>query len=173
MQTCYLGLGSNLGDSRQIFRSFLNDFSQEEHIDLINVSSCYLSKPMADKNQPDYLNAVICINTDLSPHELLDLLHKYESLYGRVRTGVHWDARTIDLDILLYGQLQLNETDLVIPHYGISEREFVLYPLSEIAPQLNIPGLGAISALLSCCDKRGMIKLNDNDCDIKTAKIER
>jgi 2-amino-4-hydroxy-6-hydroxymethyldihydropteridine diphosphokinase len=101
-------------------------------------------------DQPDYVNAVARINTTLAPSELLAELQAIETAHGRVREE-RWGARTLDLDLLLYGSITIDRPDLTVPHPGISERAFVLFPLFEVVPDLEIPGLGAISDLVSNC----------------------
>lgn len=160
---CYVGLGSNLADPiRQIGQA-------REAIRLLSgvmeqaFSSLYRSKPMGPQNQPDYVNAVMAITTSLSPLELLRALQAIEMKQGRVRSGERWGARTLDLDILLYGEEQLNTADLIVPHCGIAERAFVLYPLHEIAPGLTIPGLGPLAGLLQHCPDEGLQRIRDQE----------
>lgn len=106
---------------------------------------------MGPQDQPDYVNAVMSIRTSLSPDSLLKQLQAVEASHGRIRQGIRWVARTLDLDILLYGQEIIETPDLIIPHAGIAERAFVLVPLAEIAPQITIPGKGSITDLLKHC----------------------
>lgn len=159
MTRCFVGIGSNLGDSQAIFQQVFKDLSDNESIELRQVSSNYRSKPLQDANQPDYLNAVICLDTNLSPLELLDVLQALETKYGRVRNAVRWDSRTLDLDILLFGDQEISSKRLTVPHKEIPNRDFVLIPLYEIAPELSIPGKGALKTLLVQCENRGMKKL--------------
>lgn len=123
-------------------------------------SRLYASSPMGPKDQPDYINAVLSLETLLSPLQLLRELQSIETQHGRVRTGERWGARTLDLDILLIDQEIIETTDLVIPHIGIAERPFVLYPLAEIAPNIFIPGLGPIADLLKHCPKDGLTQIS-------------
>jgi 2-amino-4-hydroxy-6-hydroxymethyldihydropteridine diphosphokinase len=104
---------------------------------------------MGPQDQPDYVNAVMAVETDLTPLELLRALQAIENQHGRVRIGARWGARTLDLDLLLYGDQLINHPDLTVPHSGITERAFVLYPLHEIAPQLIIPNKGKLVDLLA------------------------
>jgi 2-amino-4-hydroxy-6-hydroxymethyldihydropteridine diphosphokinase len=119
-------------------------------------SSLYRSAPMGPANQPDYVNAVMAVETALAPLALLDALQALETAFGRVRHGERWGPRTLDLDILLYGSEILATDRLTVPHPGLAEREFVLYPLQEIAPDLNIPGLGPLADLVRRCPRRGL-----------------
>jgi 2-amino-4-hydroxy-6-hydroxymethyldihydropteridine diphosphokinase len=106
--------------------------------------------------QPDYLNAVAAVDTRLTPAELLRELHLIEELHGRVRGAERWVPRTLDLDLLLYGDAQVEGEVLTVPHPGLPERNFVLYPLHEIAPQLHIPGAGSLQALVERCSSLGL-----------------
>ena len=123
------------------------------------VSSLYQSPPMGPPDQPDYVNAVLSLETALTPHQLLDLLQSIEQLHGRERKR-HWGERTLDLDILLYGEQTLNDARLKIPHPGMLERAFVLYPLAEIAPNIEIPGAGKLQDVLSSCPQGELEKID-------------
>lgn len=106
---------------------------------------------MGPADQPDYINAVAELSTELSPHALLDALQAIEQQHGRTRQGQRWGPRTLDLDILLYSDQQINDVRLQVPHPGIAMRSFVLYPLAEILPGCDIPGMGSLQALLKNC----------------------
>lgn len=158
--TAYIGLGGNLKNPLELLRSARNALSALPNVREIAFSSFYRSAPMGPSDQPDYVNAVMAVETSLPPRELMKSLQKIELTYGRVRTGPRWGPRTLDLDILLYGDVQLAEEGLTIPHGGIAEREFVLYPLAEIAPaQMEIPGKGKLSALLDACPRRSLERI--------------
>jgi len=116
---------------------------------------------MGPQDQPDYINAVAEIDTQLSAIELLDALQEIEQKQGRVRKDNRWGPRTLDLDIILYGNQQINTERLIIPHYGMQEREFVLYPLQEIAAKLTLPNGTLLSQLVTLCDKNGLTKVSD------------
>ncbi len=155
-----IGLGSNLATpeaqikaARQGIKS-LDNVQQEQAF-----SSLYRSPPMGPQDQPDYVNAVMAILTDLPAMALLHCLQKIELDHGRVRKDERWGARTLDLDILLYGEQIIDLPDLIVPHYGLAERAFVLYPLQEIAPTIKIPGKGVITNLVSLCPLAGLEKL--------------
>ncbi len=157
--TAYIGLGSNLATPTiqiEAARTAINTLKQVQEQAF---SSLYKSPPMGPKNQPDYVNAVMAIETELSAISLLQTLQKIEIEQGRVRKKERWGARTLDLDILLYGQQVINQPDLVIPHYGIADRAFVLYPLQEIAPEIIIPNKGKITDLMRQCPKAGLLRL--------------
>lgn len=146
----YIGLGSNLENPRQQIETAIRALQEVTGIEVLRISGIYHSKPMGPQDQPDYMNAVVLVHTSLSPDDLLKTLQQIEQSQGRVRKR-HWGERTIDLDILLYGSKVINTPDLVVPHPGIPEREFVLYPLQEIAPELVIPGLGSVKELTRAC----------------------
>ena len=111
---------------------------------------------MGPQSQPDYVNAVVGLETELSARQLLSTLQQIENAQGRVRQGERWGPRTLDLDILLFGQQVINQADLIVPHYGIKEREFVLYPLFEIAPDLVFPCGSALRQLIQQVDRNGL-----------------
>lgn len=157
----YIGLGSNLADPlRQLAlaRQSIADLSgvQDE-----GFSSIYRSAPMGPQNQPDYFNAVMAITTSRDPHDLLRMLQTIEDRQGRVRKE-RWGARTLDLDILLFGERIIDSPDLVVPHAGIAQRAFVLLPLVELAgEQLDIPGYGALGELVKHCPVSEIEKLSE------------
>lgn len=155
----YIGLGSNLATPAIQITAARNAINALEPIQEQAFSSLYQSPPMGPQDQPDYVNAVMSITTELSAICLLRALQKIEIDQGRVRKEERWGARTLDLDILLYGQQVIDLPDLTIPHYGITERAFVLYPLQEIAPELNIPNKGSIVDLVRQCPKAGLLRL--------------
>lgn len=111
---------------------------------------------MGPAGQPDYVNAVMAIDTVLEPHQLLTDLQAIETAQGRVRLGERWGPRTLDLDILLYGDQIMSTDRLTVPHAGLAQREFVLYPLEEIAPGLIIPSLGPLRDLVEACPRRNL-----------------
>ena len=133
----YLLLGSNLGDSRK----YLHDASaliEEKVGTVILKSSLYQTASWGKQDQPDFINQVICVQTDLLPKQLLVVIQEIEILLGRKRAS-RWGSRTIDIDILLYGDQVMSEPDLTIPHLYLHERRFSLVPLHEIAPELIHP----------------------------------
>ncbi|WP_455210984.1 2-amino-4-hydroxy-6-hydroxymethyldihydropteridine diphosphokinase [Kaarinaea lacus] len=158
---CYIGLGSNLDNPAQQVATALNELMQLPQSKFIHASSLYESPPMGPPDQPNYVNAVAAIDTCLSAEVLLQHLLNVEQRHGRVRGSQRWTARTLDLDLLLYGQQILKSQLLTIPHPGIAERNFVLYPLQEIAPDLVIPQLGPLSALIAGCGRDDLIKLHN------------
>jgi 2-amino-4-hydroxy-6-hydroxymethyldihydropteridine diphosphokinase len=141
---CYIGLGSNLDKpSEQVERAF-EVLRAVPEIRLLSRSSLYSSGPIGPVDQPDYVNAVAKISTTLDARALLGVLKKIERLRGRKR-GVRWGPRVIDLDLLLFGDEEIDELNLKVPHPGIAERNFVLLPLAEVAPGLVVPGLGRVA----------------------------
>lgn len=138
MNIAYIALGSNLNQPIKQLQSALQAMGRLPQTKLLKVSSFYQSKPLGPQDQPDYVNAVACIETQLAPLELLDALQHIENEQGRVRLR-RWGERTLDLDILLYNNLQLQSARLTIPHYDMKNREFVIIPLQEIAPDLILP----------------------------------
>lgn len=157
MAIVYIGLGSNLDQPIEQITQAISELSDIDELSLGKISSLYESPPMGPQDQPDYINAVAEIVTLLAPVKLLTLLQGIEAVHGRVRDSQKWGARTLDLDILLYGDKIINTKELIIPHPGLYERAFVLYPLKEIAPaDLAIPGQGTLAQLLAKCDKGGL-----------------
>lgn len=155
--TAYIGLGGNLDDPRALLASARQAIAALPGVRETAFSSFYRSAPMGPADQPDYVNAVMAVETTLPPHELLNALRRIEQSHGRVRTGLRWGPRTLDLDILLCGEEQIHDEALTVPHPGIAEREFVLYPLAEIAPpDLPVPGKGRLAELVAACPRRGL-----------------
>ncbi|MDH5571412.1 MAG: 2-amino-4-hydroxy-6-hydroxymethyldihydropteridine diphosphokinase [Gammaproteobacteria bacterium] len=160
MITCYIGLGSNLDNPQQQIVQAIDELSMLVDCQLCAVSSIYRSKPLAGMDQPDYINAVARLDTVLTPHVLLDKLQEIENLHDRKRLQ-HWGPRTLDLDLLLYGDQMFNDERLVVPHPGLDERNFVLYPLAEITiNDMTIPGMGSLAELQSRVTANGLEKLN-------------
>lgn len=155
--TVYLGLGSNLGDSAAILQSAIEELDRSPDFLLKARSSIYRSKPLDDMPQPDYYNMVVEGDTELPPEALLDFTQGIENNFGRERNGERWQARTLDIDILLYGQQIIKTSRLFVPHIGIAERDFVLFPLNELVPDLMIPLLGPVAELTAQCENRGLV----------------
>ncbi len=136
--TAYIGLGSNIGDREYQLNRALELLKSAEKVEVTTVSSFYITAPVGYEQQPDFLNAVVEIMTTLSADDLLELCSKIEKELKRERI-IRWGPRTIDLDILLFGNSVINEKDLVIPHPRMHERKFVMEPLNEIAPFVMHP----------------------------------
>ena len=160
MTRVYIGLGSNLATPFQQLRSALAALAALPQTHLIAQSAFYASDPLGPADQPRYINAVAALDTTLSPLALLDALQAIELEQGRTRKAERWGPRTLDLDILLFGDLQLNEPRLIVPHYHMHARAFVLYPLAEIAPDLQLPDGRALSELLDACPYTGLERLS-------------
>jgi len=154
--TAYIGLGSNLSDPEQQIRLAVVAIGQIADSGILQISSLYFSKPMGPQDQPDYMNAVLALTTTLTPIALLDALQAIENKAGRVRKENRWGARVLDLDILLFGQKVIDSERLTVPHYGMKEREFVLLPLAEIAPDLILPGGESVLELSKNIDPNGL-----------------
>ncbi|MFZ7174040.1 2-amino-4-hydroxy-6-hydroxymethyldihydropteridine diphosphokinase [[Pasteurella] aerogenes] len=147
MKTVYIALGSNLNQPKTQLNNALKALDRLPNSQLMAISSFYQSKPLGPQDQPDYVNAVVCLRTELEPLALLDALQQIEKEQGRVRRR-RWGERTLDLDILLYGDLQLHNERLTVPHYDMKNREFVIVPLYEIAPDLCLPNGETIAELV-------------------------
>ena len=156
----YIGLGSNLENPPEQMRKAMRALAELPRTRLVTDSGLFLSKPMtADATpQPDYYNAVAKIETELSAHELLDHLQHIELAQHRVRRQ-HWGPRSIDMDILMFDDLQMNDERLTLPHPGMLQRDFVLYPLQQIDDALEIPGHGMLSELIKHCPQNGLCYL--------------
>ncbi len=134
-----MGLGSNLDNPIEQLKKALQALKLLPNTHLKTQSALYRSRPLGSQNQPDYINAVAMLVTELSPLVLLDNLQAIENKQGRVRGAERWGPRTLDLDMLLYDNVQLQEARLTLPHPGLYERAFVLYPLYECTPDLILP----------------------------------
>jgi len=139
MIRCFIGLGSNLEQPQEQVQQACKALGELPDSHLVAVSSLYRSAPVGPQDQPDFINAVAILDTCLAPEALLDQLQQQEQQQGRVRHR-HWGERTIDLDILLYGNQTLNTERLIIPHAELHKRSFVVIPLLELAPELVLPG---------------------------------
>ena len=159
-QTAYIGFGSNLGDSLSILEKVKEEISHCSNVLLKRVSPLYRSSPVeVIDSQDDFLNAVIEVETSLEPETLLMELAAIEDRNGRVRGKIRNMARTVDLDILLVGNKIVNSDVLTLPHPRISQRAFVLYPLFDLSPELEIPGQGVVRLLIENVTDQQLIKL--------------
>jgi 2-amino-4-hydroxy-6-hydroxymethyldihydropteridine diphosphokinase len=155
----YIGLGANIENPLQQVRQALVELDEIEHTRVLAKSSLYRSTPVGYSNQPDFINAVAKVRTQLSPRELLEALHRIENRHGRVRSLPN-APRTLDLDLLLYGARIIREEGLVLPHPRMHERGFVLLPLVEIAAQACVPGHATVQQLLAQTGIQGVVKLD-------------
>lgn len=160
VERCYIGLGANLTEPVAQLQRAVQALKQLPNSQLGRVSCFYSSKPMGPQDQPDYVNAVAALDTALSAAELLAALQQIEQQQGRQRKAERWGPRTLDLDILLYGQQQIATSTLTVPHYGMTTREFVLYPLAEIAPDLVLPDGTVLTQLLQQVPLNGLQPLS-------------
>ncbi len=149
MPRAYIGLGANLGDREATLRDALARLAAEAEISVVAVSSFRETNPVGFEQQPRFLNGAAALETALSPRELLERLLATERALGRTRDGPRFGPRTIDLDLLVYGDEVVNEPGLRVPHPRLAERRFALEPLVELDPQLAPPGTGSLAALLS------------------------
>lgn len=148
MSLAWIGLGANLGRPQQTLEQALIAMLALPGTRLVAVSPAYWTAPWGEPDQPDFLNAVACIETDQDPVVLLRALLAIESGLGRKRDGARWGPRELDLDLLLFDQAVMDERDLILPHPRLHERAFVLMPLADLAPELEIPGHGSVTELL-------------------------
>ncbi|MGR6871348.1 2-amino-4-hydroxy-6-hydroxymethyldihydropteridine diphosphokinase [Pseudomonas sp. HK3] len=135
----FIGLGSNLDQPLQHVEQAFNELAQHRHLRHARISPLYQSKPVGPQDQPDFINAVAHVQTQLGPHDVLDLLQSIENSHGRKRLR-HWGERSLDLDLLLYGSAQIRTPRLIVPHAHMHERGFVLYPLADLSPSLRFEG---------------------------------
>jgi len=157
---CFIGLGSNLGGSREQLQRALFDLAQLPGTQLLAHSSLYRSAPVGYLDQPDFVNAVAKIATTLTPQALLAALLHIEQQHGRERTFQN-APRTLDMDVLLYGERQIHEHGLTVPHPEMHLRAFVLLPLLEIAPDCLIPGRGAARDFMLGCADQVLVKMDE------------
>ncbi len=135
----FIGIGSNLAEPEQQVRRALYELGGLPATRLLAWSRLYRSRPMGPADQPDYVNAAALLSSGLEPEPLLDRLQALEAAHGRVREGERWGPRTLDLDLLLYGDQVIGTPRLTVPHPGLRERAFVLYPLADLKPDLVLP----------------------------------
>ena len=159
MDHAYIGIGSNLGDPREQVLAAIDELGAIPRCRLVKRSALYASAPMGPKDQPDYVNAVVLVETFFEPTELLGRLQAIERRYGRVRDSLRWGPRTLDLDLLVFGEIRLDTPELVLPHPGAHERCFVLCPLADLGKETRIPGHGTVGEMLAHCDCRGVVRL--------------
>ena len=144
----YIALGANLGDPVSQLRQAIDAVAELEGFRLLACSSLYRTEPLGPPGQPDYFNAVMSGLWHGGAIALLDALQAIEADAGRSRSGERWSARVLDLDILLFGDETIATKRLTVPHYAMHERDFVLQPLAEIAPELVVPGQGKVADLV-------------------------
>jgi 2-amino-4-hydroxy-6-hydroxymethyldihydropteridine diphosphokinase len=149
MARAYVGLGANLGSRCETLEQAVRLLGDADAVEVAAVSSFRETEPVGVVDQPPFLNAAVALDTELAPRGLLDLLLEIERSLGRVRDGTRWGPRTIDLDLLVYGDAVVDEPGLRVPHPRLHARRFALEPLSELDPCLVVPGAGTVSDLLA------------------------
>ncbi|HEY7239785.1 MAG TPA: 2-amino-4-hydroxy-6-hydroxymethyldihydropteridine diphosphokinase [Burkholderiales bacterium] len=159
MTVAFVGLGANLGEPQRQVREAFRELDAIPHTRLVRTSSLYRSEPLGYAAQPGFVNAVAQIETGLSAERLLAELQAIEAAHGRTRSFAN-APRTLDLDLLLFGNAVLDTGKLVLPHPRMHERAFVLIPLVEIAPDTGVPGRGRAKNLLEKCSNQGVEKLD-------------
>ena len=154
-ETAYVALGSNLEQPELQLQRAVDKIDSTPHIAVSNCSKLYRSDPVGPIGQPDYCNAVVAVNTTLEAIQLLDTLQSIENTHARIRS-VRWGARTLDLDIILFGDQTIESERLTIPHYQMHVRNFVLCPLLDVAPELELPDGTALKAMIDESDYQGL-----------------
>lgn len=149
MTLAYIALGSNLASPLDQVNAAMTALGEIPQSRIVAVSSLYRTPPLGPPDQPDYLNAAVALETDLTPETLLDHTQRIELQQGRVRKAERWGPRTLDLDIMLFGNLTLNTERLTVPHYDMKNRGFMLWPLFEIAPDLHFPDGTSLQGILA------------------------
>ncbi len=159
-QPAYIGVGSNLDDPAQQVRRALERLAELPRTQRVLVSPLYGSSPFGPVSQPSYVNAAAGLLTQLEPLALLEQLRAIEQAFGRPAQRERWGPRVIDLDLLIYGRVQQQTPELTLPHPGIVQRNFVLYPLADIAPALEVPGVGRAADLRRAVSAEGIWPLD-------------
>jgi len=149
VERAYIGLGANLGDREAALHAALAALRANPGIEVVAVSRVRETEPWGLAEQPPFLNAAAALETTLSPRGLMDALLAVERDLGRTRAGPRWGPRTIDLDLLLFGDEVIDEPGLTVPHPRLAERLFVLEPLNDLDPALVVPGAGGLASLLA------------------------
>ena len=158
----YIGVGSNLACPVEQVRDARKALNELPKTRLLAFSPLYRNPALGPGEQPDYVNAVAAIETELTPHELLDALQIIEANQGRLRRCFRWEPRTLDLDVLVYGDRAIHDRRLTVPHPHMGERAFVLKPLLDVDPDLDVPGLGPVAALLSAVSQASLQRVDDS-----------
>lgn len=162
MALAFIGLGGNIGDAKQLIKDAIVCLAQRPELRVKTRSCMYKSAPI-DATGNDFINAVISIETSIQPKELLAICHQVENEFGRDRPFVN-APRTLDLDLLIYDEVEINDEHLTIPHPRLTERAFVLLPLLEISPNLGLPGLGQLSQYLQHVEHQRIEKVQGCCC---------
>lgn len=157
--TALIGLGGNLGDVRTRLDAAIAALDALPGLRVTGRSRSFSTPPWGRLDQPDFINAAIVVSTTLTPHALLDTLLSVEQSFGRVREGERWGPRTLDLDLLAFGNATIADDRLTVPHPRMAERAFVLLPLADVAPDAILPGLGRVADLLGAVDASACVVL--------------
>ena len=166
-RTAYIGIGSNLEDPLRQVLDARDALDALPELRLRAFSPLYRNPALGPGPQPDYVNAVAIVETRLEPLELLAVLQAIESRHGRLREGTRWLPRTLDLDILVYGDRTIEAEGLRVPHPRMGERAFVLRPLHDLAPDLEVPGLGSVAALLSAVSQSALAPVDEAGAELE------
>lgn len=153
----YIAIGSNLDDPRSQVRTALQHLTGLARTRLILVSRLYRSAPLGPQDQPEFINAAAGVLTQMQAPELLAELKRIERVMGRGTPEVRWGPRRIDLDLLMHGTVRVLEPGLTLPHPGVPDRNFVLYPLRDIAPEVIVPGHGPVAVLAERVGSAGLV----------------
>lgn len=157
MERVYIAIGSNLGEPLKQAQQAIAALDAIPSTRVVSTSSIYRTKPLGPQDQPDFLNLAVLLETELEPEDLLNHTQKIELDLGRVRKDERWGPRTLDLDIMLFGNRVIHTERLTVPHYGLKEREFMLYPLSDITPSLIFPDGEKLSERLTHVPQNGLM----------------
>lgn len=156
MELVYIAIGSNLGEPLKQAYQAIEALNAIPYSRVTKISTIYRTKPLGPQDQNDFLNLAVLLETELEPEALLDHTQRIELELGRVRKAERWGPRTLDLDIMLFGNNVIQTARLTVPHYGLKEREFMLYPLSDIAPDLTFPDGEALPERLTHVPRNGL-----------------
>lgn len=155
----YVAIGSNLDDPLTQVREALRRLRSLDGARLVSISPLYRTAPLGPQDQPEFVNAAAGLLTQLPPRQFFEILKEIEHDMGRTAPVVRWGPRRIDLDLLVFGSLQVSEPDLVIPHPGVPTRNFVLYPLRDIAPDMVVPSHGTVASLAARTSADGLVPI--------------
>ncbi|MBO68415.1 MAG: 2-amino-4-hydroxy-6-hydroxymethyldihydropteridine diphosphokinase [Acidiferrobacteraceae bacterium] len=157
----WIGVGANLGNPKKTVPAAIRRLNEQAQVNVQKSSSLYQTKPISSISQPDFINAVVRVRTSLDPMELLNVLLKVESEFGRIRDDSVDGPRVLDMDLLIYSDLILDLPELSVPHPRLTERLFVLKPLREIESSIKLPGLGSIDQYMHACRDQKVKKVSD------------
>jgi 2-amino-4-hydroxy-6-hydroxymethyldihydropteridine diphosphokinase len=165
MKDVYIGLGSNLDHPLLQIVTAQNRLSKIPQTTCIAHSTYYRTPPLGAMLQPSYINAVSLLRSTLSAEEILAFLQDIENQHGRQRDKYRWQARTLDLDLLLYGEEVINSENLTVPHYAMTQRNFVIFPLLELNPEVIIPGAGKAAEIATMLNRSGLVAVTPDEME--------